>query len=337
MDGEKKVIALLSGGLDSALAAALTARLGFSVSGLFVRTGFASGQDRGEFVQAAAGELDIPVRLLDASEDYLDVVRHPAHGYGSAMNPCLDCRIFYLKRAAEFMAEQGAAFVVTGEVLGQRPMSQHRRALDLVARESGLGDRLVRPLSGRLLEPTYPEQQGWVRREDWLDIQGRSRKRQLALAAHWGIRSFGQPSGGCCILLEKSYARRLKDAFRHHGRDALDRQAFTLLRYGRRFRISDSLVLIVGRDEQENAALSELARGDWVMMFPEVPGPTALLQGDPSEESLVFAARLTARYADTTPALPVAVHAERNGEKRALQVLPLEPDDPVIDELRIGE
>ncbi len=332
-----KVIALVSGGLDSALAAALTARLGFSVSGLFVRTGFSCGQDRGAFVQATADELGIPVRVLDASEAYLDVVRHPKHGYGSAMNPCLDCRIFYLKRAAEFMAEQGASFVVTGEVLGQRPMSQHRRALDLVARESGLGDRLVRPLSGRLLEPTYPEHQGWVHREDWLDLQGRSRKRQLELASRWGIRSFGQPSGGCCILLEKSYARRLKDAFRHHDRDALDRQAFTLLRYGRRFRLSDTSVLIVGRDEQENARIAELARGEWILVFPEVPGPTALVQGDPSEEMLTFAARLTARYADAVPGVPVTLHAERDGEKRTLQVVPLGSDDPVLEQLRIGE
>ncbi|MFO8033584.1 MAG: hypothetical protein R6U88_00290 [Candidatus Bipolaricaulota bacterium] len=328
-------IALLSGGLDSALAAALTARLGFGVIGLNISTGFCTGQGRCDTVLATGHRLDIPIRLMDASEEYLDVVRHPKHGYGSAMNPCLDCRVFLLNKAAELMDEEGAEFVVSGEVLGQRPMSQHRRALNLVARESGLEDRLVRPLSGRLLGPTHPEKQGWVRRDDWLDIQGRSRRRQLELAAQWGIEEFTQPSGGCCILLEKSYARRLQDAFRHRDPQALDREAFALLRHGRHFRLSEKTVAIIGRDEQENAVLSRFSQGRWTMTFPEIPGPTALVEGEPSAEELEFTARLAARYADAPPGSEVTLLARRDGEERKLRVTALSPADPRLERLRI--
>jgi len=167
-DGKARAIALLSGGLDSTLAAALTKQLGFGVVGVNFATGFCTGQGRCDTVLAAGRDLNIPVRLLDVSDEYLEVVKRPKFGYGSGMNPCLDCRIFMLKKARALMEEEGAEFVVTGEVLGQRPMSQHYRALELVAEESELGDRLVRPLSGRLLPATYPEKKGWVKREDWL-------------------------------------------------------------------------------------------------------------------------------------------------------------------------
>ncbi len=331
-----KAIALLSGGLDSALAATLTKRLGFEVVGLNVSTGFCTGQGRCDTVLGIGGILEIPVRLIDASEEYLDVVRHPKHGYGSAMNPCLDCRVFFLRKAAELMEDEDAEFVVTGEVLGQRPMSQHRRALDLVAQESGLDDRLVRPLSGRLLPSTYPEKQGWVRREDWLDIQGRSRKRQLELADRWGIEEFTQPSGGCCLLLEESYARRVQDVFRRWGPDAVDREAFALLRYGRHFRLSESAVAIIGRDEQENAVLESFTRGRWTLTFPEVPGPSSLVDGNPACEELEFAARLAARYADASPTDVVTVLARKDGEEKKLTTTPLHPDDPRIERFRIG-
>jgi tRNA-specific 2-thiouridylase len=217
---QKKAIALMSGGLDSALAAALVKRLGFEVVGLNLATGFCTGQGRCDTVLAQGAALGIPVRLWDVSEEYLEVVKHPRFGRGRAMNPCLDCRIFMVKKAGELMEKEEASFVVTGEVLGQRPMSQHLGALELVARESGLGERLVRPLSGRLLGPTFPERMGWVRREDWLDLQGRSRKRQLELAKEWGIPTFTQPAGGCCLLLERAYAKRLRDLIREKGVDS---------------------------------------------------------------------------------------------------------------------
>ena len=237
---------------------------------------------------------------------------------------------------ARRMAGEGAEFVVTGEVLGQRPMSQHYRALKLVAEESGLGDRLVRPLSGRLLPATYPEKKGWVKREDWLDIQGRSRRRQLSLARKLGIRSFTQPAGGCCILLEKTYAARLRDAFDHLGPDRMKKEDFALLRLGRHFRISPKAKVIVGRHQTENAELSGFARGRIKLDFPDVPGPTALLEGEVSEEELLFAARIAARYADAPPAEEVRVVAFQDGVARELRVKPLSPDDPRLKKLRIG-
>ena len=335
-DGKARAIALLSGGLDSTLAAALTKQLGFGVVGVNFATGFCTGQGRCDTVLAAGRDLNIPVRLLDVSDEYLEVVKRPKFGYGSGMNPCLDCRIFMLKKARALMEEEGAEFVVTGEVLGQRPMSQHYRALELVAEESELGDRLVRPLSGRLLPATYPEKKGWVKREDWLDIQGRSRRRQLALARKLRIGSFTQPAGGCCILLEKTYAARLRDAFAHMGPDNMNKDDFALLRLGRHFRISPRAKVIVGRDETENAVLSGFALGRIKLDFPDVPGPTALLEGEVSEEELLFAARIAARYADAQPAEEVRVVAFQDGEAWELRVKPLSPDDPRLSELRIG-
>ncbi len=333
----KKAVALLSGGLDSALACVLTQRLGFEVVGLNLATGFCVGRGRCETVLALGHKLGIPVRLLDVAEEYLDVVLHPKYGYGSGMNPCLDCRIFMLRKAGQVMQEEGASFVVTGEVLGQRPMSQHRKALDLVATESGLGERLVRPLSGQLLGPTFPERMGWVRREDWLDLHGRSRKRQLALAQAWGLEEFHQPAGGCCILLERSYARRLKDAFRYKGKEAMKAEDFALLRHGRHFRLSPSTKVIVGRDEAENLVLESLASSRWLLTLPDVPGPVALVEGQPQPEELELAAALAARYSDAPPGEPVRVLLRRNGNIEALQVVPLAKDDPRLRKWMLGD
>lgn len=334
---EEKAIALLSGGLDSALACALTLRLGFEVVGLNLSTGFCVGQGRCDTALALAGRLGIPLRLLDVGKEFLGVVRAPKFGYGSAMNPCLDCRILMARTARKVMEEEGAAFVVTGEVLGQRPMSQHRRALDLVARESGLGDRLVRPLSGRLLPPTYPEKQGGVQREGWLDIQGRSRKRQLALAQAWGVTEFVQPSGGCCLLLTRPYAVRLRDAFAVHGRKTLSEEEFALLRFGRHFRLSPTVKVIVGRNEAENAVLSGFAPGRWVLAFPSISGPVALVEGTPTDEELKLAERLAARYSDAPPDTRVTVRVTRDGETQEWVVVPLLPDDPRIPGWMLGE
>ncbi|MBC7098247.1 hypothetical protein H5T52_03890 [Candidatus Bipolaricaulota bacterium] len=331
----KKAVALMSGGLDSALAAALTKRLGFEVVGLNLATGFCTGEGRCDTVLAQGAALGIPVRLLDVAEEYLEVVKHPRFGRGQGMNPCLDCRIFMVKKAGEVMEKEGASFVVTGEVLGQRPMSQHREALELVARESGLGERLVRPLSGRLLGPTFPERMGWVRREDWLDLQGRSRKRQLELARDWGIPVFSPPGGGCCVLLERAYTKRLRDLIREKGIDHLTRDDFALLRYGRHFRLGPRTRLVVGRDELDNAALLVLSGDHYVLTFPDVPGPVALVVGEVDETALELAARIAARYSDAPSALPVRVLAERNGTVQELQVTPLAKDDPRLFTLRI--
>lgn len=334
---KKKAVALLSGGLDSALACALTLRLGFEVVGVNLATGFCVGQGRCDTVLSLTQRLGVPVRLLDVGEEFLAAVRAPKFGYGSGMNPCLDCRVLMARKAGEVMAAEGAEFVVTGEVLGQRPMSQHRRALDLVARESGLGDRLARPLSGRLLPATYPESQGWVRHEDWLDIQGRSRKRQLALAQEWGLTEFVQPSGGCCLLLTRSYTLRLRDTFAIHGAESTTSEEFALLRFGRHFRFSPTVKVIVGRNEVENAVLAGFASGRWALAFPSVPGPVALVEGAPTHEELELAARLAARYSDARPDESVTVRLSHEDSVRELAVIPLAADDPRIVDWKLGE
>lgn len=331
------MVALLSGGLDSALACTLVLRLGFEVIGLNLATGFCVGQGRCDTALALVDRLRIPLRLLDVGEEFLEVVRTPKHGYGSAMNPCLDCRVLMARTAGKVMEQERASFVVTGEVLGQRPMSQHRRALDLVARESGLEDRLVRPLSGRLLPATYPERHGWVRRDDWLDIQGRSRKRQLALAEAWGLTEFVQPSGGCCLLLTRPYAVRLRDAFAVQGRESLTEEGFALLRFGRHFRVSPTVKVIVGRDETENTVLAGFAPGRWVISFPDVPGPWALVEGDPTAADLDLAVRLAARYSDAPPDEPVTVRLSHGDAVREPKVIPLPADDPRIARWMLGE
>lgn len=331
----KKAVALLSGGLDSALAACVTRELGFELVGLNLATGFCTGQGRCDTVLAQAQTLGIPLRLLDVAEEYLPVVLNPRFGRGSGMNPCLDCRIFMIQKAGEVMREEGASFVITGEVLGQRPMSQHRRALELVARESGLGERLVRPLSGRLLGPTFPERMGWVRREDWLDIQGRSRRRQLSLAHKYGLAHFTQPAGGCCILLERAYAARLKDALNTRGPN-LTRDDLALLRIGRHFRLSPGVRVIVGRSEMENAALEALAGGRLLLTSPDVPGPSALVEGSPSPEEVFLAAQLTARYSDAPQGGLIRILLQKDGVTQELWITPLAKEDPQLERWRIG-
>lgn len=333
---QRKAMALMSGGLDSALAAAWTKRLGFEVVGVNLATGFCVGRGRCDAVLAQGLALGIPVRLLDVSEEYLAVVKRPKHGRGQGMNPCLDCRIFMAKKAKDLMEEEDAAFVVTGEVLGQRPMSQHRSALELVARESGLGERLVRPLSGQLLGPTFPERMGWVRREDWLDLQGRSRKRQLALARELGVPTYTPPGGGCCLLLDRAYAKRLRDLLKEKGVEGLTKEDFALLRLGRHFRLRPGVRVVVGRDEQENAALLGFAQGCYVLSFPHVPGPVALILGEPAPEEVFLAAQVAARYSDAQKDGPVRVAVSRAGQSEELLVRPFSPADPRLEQWRIG-
>src|SRR5262245_8439721 len=218
-----RCIGLISGGLDSSLATAHMKRLGFDVVGINFSTGFCSSDHlrmmgrtekktyRNEALRAGA-DFDVPIELIDVAEEYLGaVLAEPKHGFGQNMNPCVDCRIFMFGKARGLLEEYGARFLFTGEVLGQRPMSQHRFALRTIEKESGLEGLVVRPLSGQLLPPTVPEKEGWLRRDDLLAISGRSRKEQMRLAAEYGIDDYPQPAGGCCVLTDESYSRRLKE------------------------------------------------------------------------------------------------------------------------------
>jgi tRNA-specific 2-thiouridylase len=329
-----KAIAAFSGGLDSILAAMLVHRLGVDVTLLHVQHLFSANEEGRERIRAMAKRAGLPLRIVDASAEHLEVIRNPQHGYGRGMNPCIDCRIFMLKVAKRVMEEERAQFVVSGEVLGQRPKSQHHRALLQAAEESGLGDRLLRPLSANLLPDTQPVKEGWLSKADLLAIQGRSRETQMVLAREFGVIDYPQPAGGC-VLVEKAYAARVRDAFAHVGRENVDVEAFRLLKVGRQFRLSEKAKAIVGRNERENDSLAGFAVGRTRIEPVAVMGPTALVEGDPSEDDLLLAAALAARYSDHGNHRTVSMSVSGPDTKRIIDVVPLANDDPRIIEWRI--
>ena len=333
--GAIKAIAATSGGLDSVLAAVLVRRLGIDVILLHVQHLFCASEGRCSSLRLLAERLGLKLRIVDATVEHLDTVRYPKHGYGVGMNPCVDCRIFLMKVAKQVMEEEGAEFVITGEVLGQRPKSQHYRALLQVSDESGLGDRLLRPLSANLLPDALPITEGWIRREDLPSIQGRSRQHQMTLAEALGITDYPQPAGGC-VLTEKVHAARVRDAFSRLGKDAVGVDEFRLLRIGRQFRFSDRAKVIIGRNQHENDALERFGEGRIRLDPVEVMGPTALIEGEPSEQEIGLAAALTARYCDLNGRTTVRMSVREVESKRSIDVEPLVSDDPKIGEWRIG-
>jgi len=290
-----KVVGLLSGGLDSTLAVKLLADQGFEVIAYNLRTPFCTCESKGGCgAAAAAARFGVEIVTEFAGEEYVELVKNPRHGRGRAMNPCIDCRIFILNRAKELMRKRGAAFCFTGEVLGQRPMSQHRRALALIEREAGLEGRILRPLSAHLFQPTEAENEGLVDRSKLLDIRGRSRKKQIALAAELGVTDYPCPAGGC-LLTDKNFAARLADAFAH-GEDRL--ADINLLKLGRHFRLPSGAKAVVGRNEGENRALAERLGGtDVALEIIGVGSPVTLLRGG-GEEDWPAAAALTLLYSD---------------------------------------
>jgi hypothetical protein len=296
-----KAVALFSGGLDSSLAARVVMEQGVEVTGFHLVSAFCRSTLSGEVhpdVAAAAAELGLALHCEDSTEDMLRMVRGPEHGFGKNLNPCLDCRINMLRRADRYRASVGADFLVSGEVLGQRPMSQNRNALELTLKRSGLEDRLLRPLSARLLEPTLPEREGWVDRESLPRIRGRSRKEQLALAARYGLTRFGAPGGGC-LLTDAQYCRRLQDLLAEEeaaGRP-ITQNDLQLLRVGRHLRPDPRTRLVSGRDHEDNLNLHSLARpGDRLFQAVENPGSLVLLRPGEAREHWPLAAGLAVRY-----------------------------------------
>jgi len=261
--------------------------------------------------QKAVETLGIPLRVFNVSEEYLSVVKHPKHGYGSNMNPCIDCRIFMLKRAKAYMEASGAAFIVTGEVLGQRPMSQRRDAMRLIEKEAGLEGLILRPLSAKGLPVTIPEKEGWVDREKLLKIQGRSRKPQIELAGHYGIHDYPCPAGGC-LLTDPGFAKRIKDLMAHNPDFSLN--DVHLLKMGRHFRFSHGVKLIVGRNEEENQKIQTFAQGEDILLkVSSFPGPLSLLRGKLEQEDLEKAAAITAHYSKAKDSMDIEV-TYRSGE-----------------------
>lgn len=317
-----RCLALLSGGLDSMLAARVVMEQGIPVTGLSFESPFFSAAR----ARQAAATLGIPLHVDDFTATIIRIVAHPAHGFGSAMNPCIDCHAAMIRRAGELLAELGCRFVVTGEVLNQRPMSQNRRSLDIVANDSGICDLLLRPLCARLLSATMPEREGWIDRDRLLNFSGRSRKPQMALAARFGITAYASPAGGC-LLTEPTFCCRVKDILDH---GALDNAAgLKRLRLGRHYRLGPSVKLVVGRNRVENEALLPTAEtGEVVVDCRAVPGPVGIVDRGASEEQILAAAAICAAHSDgrLRERVPVTICAIA-GSPRALEVSPARPED----------
>ena len=269
----------MSGGLDSQLAVRVLERAGAYVEAVAFQTPFFDNSK----ARVAAEALGVKLHVIDFLEDEIGLIENPPHGFGGAMNPCIDCHALMIRRAGELMTRLGFDFVATGEVRGQRPMSQNAQSLVTVEKASGLKGRLVRPLSAKLLEPTIPELEGKLDREKLLDISGRSRDRQIALAAEFGIVDYPSPAGGC-KLTEDAFGRKLRDLMEHEG--LKDRVLVELLLVGRRFRLPDGSGVILGRDGKENAKLREVAASSHatgmsrpLLVTPpkSLVGPTALV------------------------------------------------------------
>ncbi|RME25356.1 MAG: hypothetical protein D6806_07965 [Deltaproteobacteria bacterium] len=324
-DGKKvKAIVLLSGGLDSTLAAKVLLEQGIELVGVNFTSPFCtcSPRDSGCSLAAmTAGRLGIELVRRGKGPDYLEVIRSPRFGYGRGLNPCIDCRIYTLSRAKEIMHERGARFVATGEVLGQRPMSQHMQALRTIERESGLEGLLLRPLSAKLLEPTIPEKEGWVDREKLLAIQGRNRSPQLELAKREGVEVLACGGGGC-LLTDPNVAARMRDLFEHQDElSSIDARMATL---GRHFRLTPSLKVILGRNEQECRKLEALAdaAGHGKAELAGPPGPLAVVCGKADDESLELVAGIIGAYA---PKATGDVSARFEWPDRQVDVGPVRP------------
>lgn len=282
-------LSLLSGGLDSQLAVRVLQRAGAEMEAVCFETPFFSSAA----ARKAAAALGVPLTVVDFTDDEIALVENPPHGFGGAMNPCIDCHATMIRRAGEIMAERGFDFVSTGEVMGQRPMSQNKQALGVVEKGSGLKGRLIRPLSALLLDPTIPEQEGLVDRTKLLDIHGRCRERQIALAAEFGITEYPSPAGGC-KLTEEGYGRKLKDLMNHEG--LRTRRLVELLNVARRFRLPSGTGVILGRDRDENAVLRGEGAVGTILAPVNCPGPTALVPEIKSAEDAALVAEMVAAY-----------------------------------------
>ncbi len=321
-------IVLLSGGLDSVLALKIVLCQGVKVKGLNFITPFLKEQ---KIVREQAEEFGIPLVTIRLGEDYLNLVKRPKYGYGKHLNPCIDCRILMFKKAKELLGQKDS-FIVTGEVLAQRPSSQYKNALLLIEKEAGLVGRVLRPLSARVLPETIPEKDGLIKREELLAISGRSRKEQLKLAKKFGIKNYLSPAGGC-LLTEKEFSLKLKDLFEHQKK--VEISDMDLLKVGRHFRLSPDTKLIVGRNERENNLLFSLSRNnDFLLEVNGIAGPTGILESR-TKDLIPLAAGIVARYSDAKDFPSVPVNYWNSCYKAQVAVKPLNNVEK-LKSLRVG-
>ena len=325
-----RALGLLSGGLDSQLAISVLKAQGIEVEAIVFDSPFYNPAA----AKKAVKNLGVPLRVIDFTDDIVELVNDPPHGFGGNMNPCIDCHARMLKRAGEIMVEEGFHFLFTGEVLNQRPMSQNRRSLGVVAHDSSFDDLVLRPLCAQHLEPTKPEREGWVDRSRLLALNGRSRKPQFALAEEYGLKEYPSPAGGC-RLTEPHYSERLADLKAHEGLN--DTRALELLRYGRHFRLGDAIKLIVGRDAEDCGRLEALIGDeDMVLMLADGPGPTGMLPPGATEAEIAQAAAILVRYTRTPEDATVGVRISRaDQELQVVETSPMAEAD--VEALRIGK
>lgn len=336
----RKAVALISGGLDSMLAVRVLQEQGIHVEGINFFTGFCveghthairkKDRNRPKRNNAlwVAEQLVIKLHIIDVSEDYKDIVINPKHGYGANLNPCLDCKGFMVHAAMEWMKKHGFDFLVTGEIMGQRPMSQRKDTMPIVSRESGAGDLLLRPLCAKLLPETLPEREGWVDREKLLNFSGRSRKPQMALAEKYGFKEYAQPAGGCCFLTDASYSTKLADLWKARGEKTYEIDDIVMLKVGRHLRPRPNFKLIVAREEGETNFLRGYRNRFLSMSTVSHSGPVGLIDGDPEKQDLELAARLVARFSSGRESESVTVEIrQKNGELHNIDVRPLNADE----------
>lgn len=326
-----KAISLLSGGLDSILATELVRRQGIEVIAYNIKTPFGIPKKDGSSEAAQAAEqLKVPLKVQEVDLEYIKMLRNPKHGYGKNINPCVDCKIFILKQAKKYAKEVGADFLFTGEVLGERPMSQHGPALKTIAEEAGLKGKLLRPLSAKLMAETEAEKKGLIDRNNLLSIQGRCRKPQMELAKEFGITVYPSPAGGCLLTCEE-YAKKLSDLFEHKRRVTVADVA--LLRIGRHFRLGENKI-VVGRNQAENTFLTtNKTKSDYYFEPSDIVGPTTLLQGPKTKCAVEAAAKLTAFYSDAKTPEANVKYGKESLNKSIRVVLPQRAD---VDRLRVG-
>jgi tRNA U34 2-thiouridine synthase MnmA/TrmU len=312
---KKRAISLLSGGLDSILATWLILQQGVEVIGISFSTPFFDT----EKAKKAAEFLNIPLEIIDVTDEFIPILLNPRYGYGKNMNPCIDCHAFMIKKAKELLKKYNADFIVTGEVLGERPMSQNKQSLKIVEKYSDTEDILLRPLSAKLLPPTKPEREGLIDRNKLLDIKGRSRKIQLDLAKKIGLKEIPTPAGGC-LLTEPNFSRRLKDLIEHQK--LISKRDLELLKLGRHFRI-DGVKIIVGRNKEENEKLLELSKPEDIIIKAEEPSPILLIpQNIENEKILEIAGKIAGYYSDHRDKEKVKIKIKHKEKEKELEIEP---------------
>jgi tRNA U34 2-thiouridine synthase MnmA/TrmU len=340
MSQQRKAVALISGGLDSMLATKAIMNQGIHVEGINFFTGFCveghTHAIRKRDTEKAkrnnslwvAEQLGIKLHIIDIIEEYKQVLINPKHGYGANMNPCLDCKIFMVNKAKQWMQENGFDFIITGEVIGQRPMSQRKYTMPVIAAESGADDRLLRPLCAQNLPATLPEREGWIDRNQLFGFSGRSRKPQMALAKEFGFSDYAQPAGGCCFLTDESYSLKLVDLWKARGTRDYELDDVMLLKVGRHIRPRPHFKLIVAREDGEAQFMSGYKKEYVSMHCTHHRGPLVLLDGTLNADDIALAGRILARYGQGRDEAQVEVSVrDQQGVEQIISVQPFKIDE----------